>query len=53
MEEQDLKAIAKLAKKYNVTTVIDNSWATPLFQNPIELGIDVVIHSATKYISGP
>ena len=52
MEEQDLKAIASLARKNGVTTVIDNSWATPLFQNPIELGIDMVVHSATKYISG-
>ena len=52
MEEQDLKAIAKLAKKHGVITIIDNSWSTPLLQNPIELGIDVVIHSASKYISG-
>jgi cystathionine beta-lyase/cystathionine gamma-synthase len=52
MEEQNLAAIATLAKKHGVITIIDNSWSTPFLQNPIELGIDVVIHSASKYISG-
>lgn len=49
---QDLSAIAEFAKDKNIKTVIDNTWATPLFQNPIELGIDVVVHSASKYIGG-
>lgn len=49
---QDLAAIADLAQAHNIATVIDNSWATPLFQNPIALGIDMVVHSATKYLGG-
>lgn len=52
MGEQNLLAISELAKKYGVVTAIDNSWASPVFQNPIELGIDIVIHSASKYLSG-
>lgn len=51
-EIQDLRAVAKLAKEKGIWTVIDNTWATPLFQKPIQLGIDVSIHSATKYIGG-
>src|SRR5207245_2662302 len=49
---QDLAACAALAKQREITTIIDNSWATPIFQRPIELGIDVVVHSASKYLSG-
>lgn len=49
---QDLRAVAKLAKANNIYTIIDNTWATPLYQNPISLGIDVVVHTATKYIAG-
>ena len=52
MEEQDLAAIAKLARAAGVTTIVDNSWASPIFQKPLRLGIDLVIHSASKYISG-
>lgn len=52
MQQQHLSAIAKLAKAENVTTIIDNSWASPLFQKPLTLGIDIVLHSASKYISG-
>jgi cystathionine beta-lyase/cystathionine gamma-synthase len=51
-EEQDLNRIATLARAADVITVIDNSWATPIFQKPIESGIDLVVHSASKYISG-
>ncbi len=51
-ELQDLPAAAKLAQSAGITTVADNSWATPLYQKPLELGIDVVVHSGTKYISG-
>lgn len=51
-EIQDLRAVAALAKQKGLWTVIDNTWATPLFQKPIELGIDVSVHSATKYIGG-
>jgi cystathionine beta-lyase/cystathionine gamma-synthase len=52
MELQDLKAVAALAKQHEITTIIDNSYATPLYQNPAELGIDIVVHSASKYLGG-
>lgn len=51
-ELQDLKAIAKLAREHQITTVCDNSYSTPLYQRPAELGIDLVVHSASKYIGG-
>jgi cystathionine beta-lyase/cystathionine gamma-synthase len=51
-EIQDLAAIAQLAKAHNVITLIDNSYCSPLYQKPIELGIDLVAQSATKYLSG-
>jgi hypothetical protein len=53
MGEQNLLAIGELAKRYGVVTMIDNSWASPIFQKPLAVGIDLVIHSASKYISGP
>ena len=49
---QDLRAIAALAKEKGVVTMIDNSWATPLYQKPVELGIDISIHTVSKYIGG-
>lgn len=49
---QDLEAVAKLAKKYNIKTVIDNTWATPIFQKPLDLGIDIEVHSCSKYLGG-
>jgi cystathionine beta-lyase/cystathionine gamma-synthase len=52
MEEQDLKSIATTAKAQAVTTIVDSSWATPIFQKPLQAGIDLVVHSASKYISG-
>lgn len=48
----DIKAIAKLAHQVGALVVIDNTFATPLAQNPIELGADIVMHSATKYLGG-
>jgi cystathionine beta-lyase len=48
----DLAPVAKLAKQHDIHTIIDNTWATPLFQNPIEFGIDIVVHSASKYLGG-
>ncbi len=51
-EVLDLPAIAALARDHGALTCIDNSWATPLFQKPIPLGVDIVVHSATKYIGG-
>ncbi len=49
---QDLKAVAELARSENITTIIDNSYCTPLYQRPIEMGIDISMQTATKYISG-
>ena len=51
-EVQDLKAIALLAKKNNIITAIDNSYCSPIYQNPADFGIDIILHSATKYING-
>tara|TARA_B100000242_G_scaffold284617_1_gene248123 strand:- start:2510 stop:3673 length:1164 start_codon:yes stop_codon:yes gene_type:complete len=48
----DLSKIAKLAKKENIITVCDNTFASPYNQRPIDFGVDIVIHSATKYIGG-
>lgn len=48
----DLAALAKLASAAGVTTAVDNTFATPLNQRPLELGIDVVVHAATKYLGG-
>ena len=48
----DLKAVADLAKKHNILSIVDNTFMTPYLQRPIELGIDIVIHSATKYLGG-
>lgn len=52
MQAVDLQKVSAHAKRHNVLTMIDNSWATPIFQKPLTLGIDIVIHSASKYISG-
>ena len=49
---QPLREVAELAKKHGIKTVIDNTWATPLFQNPADMGIDLVVHSASKYLGG-
>ena len=49
---QDLKAVAELAKAENIVTICDNSFCTPLYQRPIEFGIDMSLQSATKYIGG-
>ncbi|MGS2761788.1 trans-sulfuration enzyme family protein [Sinomicrobium sp. M5D2P9] len=48
----DLELLGKIAKKHNLILVIDNCFATPYLQNPIEFGADLVIHSATKLIDG-
>lgn len=49
---QDLNAVCKEAKARNITTICDNSYATPLFQRPADFGVDLVVHSATKYFGG-
>jgi cystathionine beta-lyase len=51
-EVQDIPAICKAAHERGVVVIGDNTWATPLFFHPFDLGMDVSIHSATKYISG-
>lgn len=51
-EIQDIRAVTALAKANNIVTIIDNSWATSLFQQPLTMGVDVVVHSGTKYIAG-
>jgi cystathionine beta-lyase/cystathionine gamma-synthase len=48
----DIEKIVKFAKRVDLTTIIDNTFATPINQNPIDFGVDIVIHSATKYLSG-
>jgi cystathionine beta-lyase/cystathionine gamma-synthase len=49
---QDLKAVANLAKKHGILTILDNSYCTPLYQQPLALGIDLSVQSATKYLGG-
>jgi cystathionine beta-lyase/cystathionine gamma-synthase len=51
-ELQDIQAIAKIAKEKNIVTILDNSYSSPLFQQPAAYGVDIICHSATKYISG-
>lgn len=48
----DLEAIAKIAKKRNILTAADNTFASPIVQQPLDMGIDLVMHSATKYLNG-
>jgi cystathionine gamma-lyase len=48
----DLKAVSEIAKKNNLITVCDNTFMSPYFQNPLEWGIDIVLHSTTKYLNG-
>lgn len=48
----DIAAIAKLAKQHNALTVVDNTFASPYLQNPLDFGADIVLHSTTKYING-
>ncbi|HET9055826.1 MAG TPA: PLP-dependent aspartate aminotransferase family protein [Chitinophagaceae bacterium] len=49
---QDIKAVSELAKAENIVTIIDNSYCSPLYQRPIDMGIDIVMQTATKYIGG-
>jgi cystathionine beta-lyase len=48
----DLAGVVKIARRHNLVTLIDNTFASPVNQNPAELGIDIVLHSGTKYIGG-
>jgi cystathionine beta-lyase/cystathionine gamma-synthase len=51
-ELQDLSAISLLAKKHDITTILDNSYCTPIYQKSGDFGIDIAVHSATKYLNG-
>lgn len=48
----DIQAISEIAKRYDLKTIVDNTFATPYNQNPLTLGADIVVHSATKYLGG-
>ena len=48
----DIKGIATIAKAHNILTCIDNTFATPYIQTPLDMGVDIVVHSVTKYLSG-
>ena len=48
----DLKGVADIAKKHNILSIVDNTFMTPYLQRPIEFGVDIVVHSATKYLGG-
>lgn len=52
MEVIDLELVITIAKKHDILVVVDNTFSTPYLQRPLELGADVVVHSATKYLSG-
>lgn len=52
MNVSDIALIAKIAKKYGIILIVDNTFLSPYFQNPLDLGADVVIHSGTKYLGG-
>ncbi|MFC5774375.1 methionine biosynthesis PLP-dependent protein [Ectobacillus antri] len=52
MEVTDLSGVADIAKRYNLLLIVDNTFYTPVLQQPILLGADIVIHSATKYLGG-
>ena len=49
---QNIPEITKLARTQGITTVMDNTWATPVFQKPLDMGVDLEVHSVTKYIGG-
>jgi len=51
-EMQDIEAVTEVAKEHNILTLMDNSYAGPLFQQPACMGVDIVCHSATKYLNG-
>ncbi|MBL0127028.1 MAG: aminotransferase class I/II-fold pyridoxal phosphate-dependent enzyme [Flavobacteriales bacterium] len=51
-ELQDIAAVSAIAKAHGILTLCDNSYNSPLFQRPIDLGVDMVAHSATKYLNG-
>lgn len=52
MRVSDLEELAKKAKKHDLLLIVDNTFLSPYFQNPLKLGADIVVHSGTKYLGG-
>lgn len=52
LDVTDIRGVVKIAKEHNLITIADNTFMTPYLQRPLDLGIDIVIHSATKFLSG-
>ncbi len=52
MSLQDIEAVTHLAKQHHIKTIIDNTWATPIFQKPLVMGVDLEVHSCSKYLGG-
>ncbi|MDE6023900.1 MAG: PLP-dependent aspartate aminotransferase family protein [Lachnospiraceae bacterium] len=52
MNVTDIDAVAKIAQKYNLLLIVDNTFLSPYYQNPLDLGADIVVHSGTKYLGG-
>lgn len=52
MNVTDIEELAKITKKHNLLLIVDNTFLSPYFQNPLELGADVVVHSGTKFLGG-
>ena len=52
MRVTDIKAITDICKEKDIISIVDNTFLTPYYQKPLELGADIVIHSATKYLGG-
>eukprot|EP00792_Barthelona_sp_PAP020_P006539 TRINITY_DN3025_c0_g1_i2.p1 TRINITY_DN3025_c0_g1~~TRINITY_DN3025_c0_g1_i2.p1 ORF type:complete len:411 (+),score=112.99 TRINITY_DN3025_c0_g1_i2:37-1233(+) len=48
----DIEAIVAIAKEHNIITIVDNTFTTPIFQQPCKLGVDITVHSVTKYLNG-
>lgn len=52
MNVTDIEALSKIAKRNNILLIVDNTFLSPYFQNPLDLGADIVVHSGTKYLGG-
>lgn len=52
MQLQDLEAVVKLAKEHNIVTAIDNTWAAGVYQKPLDMGVDMTVHTISKYFGG-
>ncbi|MEW5805759.1 MAG: PLP-dependent aspartate aminotransferase family protein [Acidobacteriota bacterium] len=52
MTPTDIRAVARVCRKHGLISVVDNTFMTPYFQKPLEMGIDIVVHSTTKYLNG-